>query len=128
MFIYLLKYCSNIGCHYWPVLWVNFISKDAASIIRGTGYPPLRALIKRHLEKGADSSKSPPPLICTDWKKYTAPCSPIKMRTAMLKDLTVNQNCLNATHLVQRHIQQCYASANVDKMIILCIPHSAASP
>ena len=83
MFIYLLKYCSNIGCHYWPVLWVNFISKDAASIIRGTGYPPLRALIKRHLEKGADSSKSPPPLICTDRKKYTAPCSEIKMLTAI---------------------------------------------
>ena len=26
------------------------------------------------LQKGAASSISPPPFICTDWKKYTAPC------------------------------------------------------
>ena len=46
MFIYLLKYWSNIGGHYWPVLWVNLINKDAASIVWGTGYPSQRALIK----------------------------------------------------------------------------------
>lgn len=35
------------------------------------------------LQKGAASSISPPPFICTDWKKYTAPCSKIKMLTAI---------------------------------------------
>ena len=70
------------------------------------------------------------------------PCSLIKMLTAIDQPIcqpprvreASTHICVVATVTVQssilkiRHIQQCNASANVDKMIILCYAHGTAFP
>ena len=108
MFIYLLKYWSNIemptlagalGQPYQQRCRQHWL-RDRIPFPKG---PDKNGI----LQKGAASSISPPPFICTDWKKYTAPCSEIKMLTAIILKLLLSHRRNPALVEPWRQVWQC---------------------